>query len=129
MAKMPVAIGLSLCEQVVIEEKTRNVTLVNCFSVRTAKKFPTASIPFTVFALLTDGLGDVTLEVVIERLDTLDDVYRKSIRVRFPRSLATLRFIHRVRDCVFPISGEYQVKLLADGEFLAQRKIAVLPKA
>src|SRR6266542_1706349 len=122
MPKLPIAVGLSLCEQVVIEEKTRNVTLVNSFTERAAKQFPSEPIPFVVFALLTDGFGEVTLEVAVERLDTLEDVYRKSFRARFTEPLRASRFNYRVRDCRFPVPGDYQVTLLADGEFLAQRR-------
>jgi hypothetical protein len=34
MAQRPIAIGLQVCEQVIYEEETRNVTLVNCFRQR-----------------------------------------------------------------------------------------------
>ena len=123
MAKLPVAIGLSLCEQVVIEDKTHNVTLVNCFTERTVEQFPTDPIPFVAFALLTDGHGEVTLDVAVERLDTMEDVYRKSVRRRFSDPLRAVSCIFRVRLCSFPGPGPYQVTLLAGGEFLAQRRI------
>ena len=45
MAKVPIAISLSLCEQVVVEERTHNVTLVNCFMRRTLDHFPSRT-PF-----------------------------------------------------------------------------------
>lgn len=34
MKHYPIAIGLVLCEQIIVEEGTKNVTPVNCFSVR-----------------------------------------------------------------------------------------------
>ena len=127
MAKLPVAVGLSLCEQVVIEEKTHNVTLVNCFTARTAARFPSEPIPFVAYALLTDGLGEITLEVVIQRLDTLDVVHRRSATARFTDPLQTMRCRIRLRSS-FPIPGHYQVTLLANGAFLAQRKMQILAK-
>ena len=57
MTQKPVAIGMLTCEQVIIEEKTRNVTPVNCFSERTVTRFPSETFPFIVFAPLTDGAG------------------------------------------------------------------------
>jgi hypothetical protein len=128
MAKLPIAIGLSLCEQVVIEEKTHNATLVNCFGHRLAVKLPSDPIPFTVFALLTDGLGSVRLEVVVDRLDTAEEVYRRAFNAQFPAALATMQFIFHVRDCSFPVAGGYQVTLLADGQFVAQRKLKIRKK-
>jgi hypothetical protein len=128
MAKRPIAIGLSLCEQVVIEENTRNITQVNCFTERTADRFPSDPIPFVAFALLTDGEGEITMEVRVERLDTLDLVYRKSATARFTNPLQTIRCCIRLRSCSFPVPGQYQVTLLANGEFVAQRKIEILGK-
>jgi hypothetical protein len=128
MNQCPTAIGLSLCEQVIIEDKTHNVTLVNCFTERTAEKFPSEPIPFVAFANLTDGLGEGMLEIVVQRLDTLDVVCRKSMRVRFTSPGNTMRLTVRIRDCCFPIPGHYQVSVLADGEFVAQRKMAVWEK-
>jgi hypothetical protein len=43
-----------VCEQVIIEEKTRNVTPVNCFSRRKYGSFPSEMTPFSVF-LHADG--------------------------------------------------------------------------
>jgi hypothetical protein len=43
MTQRPVAVGLLLCEQVIIEEGTRNVTPVNCFSPRAVERFPRGS--------------------------------------------------------------------------------------
>src|SRR5438128_570692 len=112
MAKLPVAIGLSLCEHVVIEDKTHNVTLVNCFSRRTLDHFPSAT-PFTVFALLTGGFGEVPLDVVVQGLDALDEIYRISLPARFASPLRTLRCIVRIVDCSFPEPGHYVVSLHA----------------
>jgi hypothetical protein len=76
MKQRPIAVGVLLCEQVIVEEGTHNVTLVNSFTHRKVTSFP-ATFPFIVFASLTDGLGDGFLEVVIERLDSLEELYRK----------------------------------------------------
>ena len=127
MAKLPVAVGLSLCEQVVIEDKTHNMTLVNCFSHRTLDNFPSET-PFTVFALLTGGFGEMPLDVVVQELDDFDEIYRISLPARFASPLRTLRCTGRVRDCSFPQPGHYLVSLLAGGEIVAQRKLQLLLK-
>jgi hypothetical protein len=127
MAKLPTAIGLSLCEQVIIEEKTHNVTLVNCFLYRILDHFPSRT-PFIVFAHLTGGFGEVPLDVVVEGLDELDEIYRISLTARFADPLETFRCTVRVRDCEFPEPGQYVVSLRAGGEIVAERKIQLLLK-
>ena len=59
MSKRPVAVGLLLCEQIIVEEGTRTVTPVNCFTQRLAAAFPWIAPPFTVVAWLTNGAGEV----------------------------------------------------------------------
>jgi hypothetical protein len=127
MKQRPVVIGLMLCEQVIVEENTRNITPVNCFNHRTFDSFPSEKNPFIVFALLTDGSGEMRLEVVIQRLDTLDEIYRSQL-VRFPNPLQDLRCTIRIRDCSFPVAGHYQVVLFFDNEMTAQRKFVVLKR-
>ena len=78
MAHIPVARGLAVCEQVIVEEGTRNVKLVNCFTTRVVPAFPVEAQPFVVLAFLADGFGEITMEVVVQRLDTLGIVDRAS---------------------------------------------------
>src|SRR5438046_2751611 len=125
MIQRPVVIGLTLCETVIIDADTRNVTLVNCFSHRQVPGVPSGPVPFVVFALLTDGIGEGPLTVRIRRLDTLDVVYRQEQTVRFPDPLAESRFRFRVRSCRFPVTGMYEVQLHADGEMLAHRRLQI----
>jgi hypothetical protein len=125
MSQRPMVLGLLVCDQVVIEEGTRNVTLVNCFTRLKAAKFPTEPKRFVVFAALTDGLGDIQLDVLIERLDTLEEIYRESRRVEFTNRLQEVRYVFRVTDCSFPVAGAYEISLTADGESLAAHKFRV----
>ena len=82
MKQRPLAIGLLLCEQIIIEEKTRNVTLVNCFTLRTVEQIPYA-LSFVAYAVLTDGAGEIPLEVRILALI----IWRRSINEPYPISL------------------------------------------
>lgn len=128
MNQLPSALGLFLCEQVIVEEKTRNVTVVNCFSHRVVQNFPSEPMPFVAFALLTDGLGKMPLEIIIERLDTMEEINRLEFMAQFPDPLQTLRFVARIRRCSFPVAGQFQVSLLANHELLAQRKMTIYGK-
>jgi hypothetical protein len=128
MKQTPVSIGLFLCEQVIIEEKTGNVTPVNCFTRRKVSGFPSEPVPFVVFALLTDGLGEMPLEVSLERLDTMEELFRTVLPYRFVNPLREVRFILRVRGYSFPVPGHYQLSLFAENELLAHRKLVMLPE-
>lgn len=112
-------VGLLLCENVIVEEKTRNATLVNTFIRREQKAFPTPPQEFMVFALLTDGLGVMTLSLVIARLDTLEELIAIPKKVEFPNPINDYRLRIRLPQVVFPEPGRYQITLLANGEWVA----------
>jgi hypothetical protein len=123
MSQIPTVIGLLLCEQIVIEERTHNVTLVNCFTRYKLDRFPSDRERFAVFAALTDGLGDIELKLVIQRLETEAEVYRASRTLRFADRLQEVRYLFRVTNCSFPAAGPYDFILFADGSELARHRI------
>lgn len=125
MSQRPIAVGLLLCENVIVEEGTRSVTPVNCFTRRTVEQFPCEPLSFVVLAFLTDGSGDISLEVTIERLDTLEEVYAATRPLHFASPLNEVRCTVRVKECSFPVEGHYQVTLYADREPLAQRRLLI----
>ena len=128
MTQRPVAIGLLVCEQIVIEEKTRNVTLVNGFTHRMVEQFPSEPFPFVVYAILTDGMGDIAVEARITRLDNLEVVYRRFGSFRFTDPLKEIPCVVRIRDCSFPVSGYYDIVLLTNDEMVAQRRLLITEK-
>jgi hypothetical protein len=128
MIQRPNAVGLLLCQQVIIEEKTRNRTLVNNFSRLEVKDFPASVPPFSVIATLTDGIGDMTLSLVVTRLDTLEEVYNRDVRTRFDNPLQELRLQFRVTQCTFPVPGRYQFALLADGEDVTECVLTIIAR-
>jgi len=122
MKQRPIAIGLFVCDQVIVEEHTKNMTPVNCFTRRAVSQFPSVPISFAVFAGLTDGIGETAFEFVIYSLDDLEEIYFLTWSFRFADPRQQFRFVMRVRDCSFPSPGKYQATLSADGEELAQQR-------
>jgi hypothetical protein len=127
MSQRPVARGLVICEKAIIEEGTRNVTLVSCFNRFRIRQFPSGPRSFAVYTVLTDGQGQLTLDLVVSRLDNGDEIYQQSRVLGFPVPLDEVRYLTRVNDCSFPVAGAYAVTLQADGEFIAQARIEVAP--
>jgi hypothetical protein len=128
MAKAPIAVALFACEQVIFENRTLNCTPVNCFSRRTVEQIPSDPLSFVVLAFLTNGAGEVPLQLVIERLDTLGEVYHREARAEFSDPLEEYRCVFRVRDCIFPVEGVYHIQLLAGGELIAQRGLVIMTR-
>ena len=124
MNHVPVAIGLVLCEQVIVDVASRNVTPVNCF-----RKFGLNEIPgtasFSIVAWLADGLGEMPVQIIVRGMNSKDEVFRMERLMRFDDPLKDMRFTARIRDCPIPAAGYYEVVLSADGEFVAHRKFQV----
>ena len=119
MKHIPVAVSLLLCEQVIIEEQSRNVTPINCFSRRDVERIPSSALPFTVFGLLTDGSGVISFSLIISRLVDLVDIYQRSFSAQFAHPLQIVRLMLRIQDCSFASAGQYQVTLFAEREVVA----------
>jgi hypothetical protein len=99
MVKLPNAVGLVLCEQIVIEENTHNVTLVNAFNRLRCRAFPSLPQRFVMYTMLTDGLGNATMSVKLARLDTLEEIYEHDWPMGFDDPMRNVRLV-RLRGIV-----------------------------
>jgi Family of unknown function (DUF6941) len=125
MQRRPTVVGLKVCETAIVQEKTRNVTLVNCFRKLSYAAFPAQASPFTVCAVLTDGLGTAELTLTIKSLVDLDVVWVHSWRAKFKDPLKELWFLMPVNNCVIGQPGAYQVGLAIDEDLAAQTIVRV----
>jgi hypothetical protein len=65
---------------VIVEEGTRNASIISRFSRQSVEVFPSPPQTFAVFAVLAGGRGATTLTLAVSRPDAWDDVYRRSWR-------------------------------------------------
>ena len=127
MFPVPVAVGLAVCERVIVEEGTRNVSLISTFSRLRVTEFPAHPLPFCVFATLLDGDGNAAVSLEIAHAETGEAVYAVEQPVSFPNRLTEVRVLFRVNRCQFPSPGTYQLSLFVDGDWVAQRRLSVHP--
>lgn len=126
MPEKPIVRGLYLCEQVIVEERTRNTSLINCFTRRLVDSFPSMPIRFVVYAVFANGQGNIPITIEFVDLETAATVYSRVIPVAFPDPLQEVRFIFRVVDLVIEQAGRFEVNLIIDGESVAQTRFHVL---
>ncbi len=87
MVPLPTVLGLIVCEKVIIEQGTRNVSLVTCFNGLVVERVPTPPCTFAVYSTLTDGQGRGTIALVISSLET----HAEKLRLRrLARAVETL---------------------------------------
>jgi hypothetical protein len=125
MVPIPQALGLTLCDRVIIEQVTKNPTLVGIFLTRRVEGFPSEPVAFSAFVPLTDGSGTGTIELVAVRLETEEQIYSQQGEVTFPHRFAVINAHFRVSKIRFPAPGSYSFILVVDGDLIAQRRVEV----
>ena len=120
-----IALGLTLCEKVIVEERTRNTMIVSTFTKLFADEFPYQPERFALSAVLTGGQGERTVDLMITRLDIDEETYALRKQLRFPGRLEEIRVVFHMRNCSFPAPGHYDATLFVDGDPVARRKFSV----
>ncbi len=120
-----IALGLTLCEKVIVEERTRNITYVSTVTKLFADEFPSPPERIALAAVLTGGQGEGTVDLVITGLDTDDETYSLQRQLRFLGRLEEVRVVFHIRNCLFPAPGYYDATLFVDGDPVARRKFSI----
>lgn len=125
MVPPPSVIGLWICEQVIIDSKTNNPSLISVYTGRAYASFPTEAIPFSIFCSLTDASGSAILRLAVEHLESGSEVFAHDYSVEFPSRLAVVNLHVRLKTLRFPMPGTYAFDLFSQGKSLAQRRLRV----
>ena len=125
MVPDPIVVGLTLCEQVIVDRQTRRPSAINLFSKLSVPTFPSGTQGFSVMTALTGGSGDGTLELFAVSLKSGERIYSQSASISFPDRVAVVKVSFRVRTLVFPEAGWYDFYLQVDGHTVAQRRFQV----
>src|SRR4051794_1231891 len=99
MIPTPLSIGLTLCNSIIIEEGTRNLTLVGSFQGFRADEFPFTPSPFYAVTALVGGHGEGELELAVTHLESDDELFAIHRRLSFPDRLIPVRVSYRLRNC------------------------------
>jgi hypothetical protein len=125
MIPPPIALSLTLCEHLSVEEGTKNVSLAGTFTRRYGQAFPFVPLPFYVFATLTGAQGEGEITLTVTALETDEEVASLTRRVAFPDRFAEGRVSFRLNNCAFPAPGVYMFTLAVDGDWVAHRRLQV----
>ena len=125
MVPTPLSIGLTLCHSTIIEEGTKNLTLVGSFLGFRSANFPFTPAPFSVVSLLVGGHGEGEVDLAVTRLETDEEVFALHRRLSFRDRLTEVQVVFRLGNCELPEPGAYLMTLLMDGEWVAQRRFQV----
>jgi hypothetical protein len=125
MIKLPRVIGLTLCKRLGIDTTSGEFSLVGIFQALTFSAWPSPAYPFTAYALLYDGAGEGTIELVVNRPETEADIYFYKRWIAFPGMGLPVHLEIPVRKCVFPAPGRYSLILRFDKSELTRRHLDI----
>jgi hypothetical protein len=125
MLPPPIALGLSLCDYVIVEEGTKKVSLIGTFTGIVVDHFPAVPQLFSVFSALIDGLGNATMKIAITNQETSEEIYARERQIHFPSRLTEVFIHYRIGQCRFASPGLYQATLFVDNDWVAQRQFRV----
>ena len=125
MSSPPVAVGLYLCDYVIVEERTRKTSLIGGFTGLAVPRFPAIAKPFCVCAFLTDGLGSGTMKLSVTHLETDQEVAALEGPIEFHDRMAEMRALYRLEQFSVAAPGWYEFTLFVDGGWVAHRRIRV----
>src|SRR6266404_4497262 len=129
MTPKPVAVGLLLCDRVIVDKDTISPSAIGIFTGLAVEHFPSDSQRFSVLAMLTDAQGDGQGKLVVYRLDDRwlrqEENYATEHTIRFPDRFALVNFNLRVRTIRFPAAGSYEFVFFVDGDDVAHRRVRV----
>jgi hypothetical protein len=128
MVRPPLVLGLTLCEDVVVDPVTKNVSVIRAFTGLGVEAIPGLAKPFFAFATLTAGQGEAIFRLDVHLdLGSLDAelVHRVKGKLHFQDPLQTVHWVVKLNRCHFPAAGEYLFTLWVDGVWMAQRRLRV----
>jgi hypothetical protein len=121
----PSALGLFLCDQVILDHETLKPSLIGIFTIINGSRFPVTHGPFEVFSVLTDGQGQVVLELILTCLTTDKRILSRKLLGEFLTPLHTLNVRFRLGAITLPNPGTYLFELHADGEPVCHHRFLV----
>ena len=130
MDPRPSALGLTLCDRIIVDHFTGQPSLFSIFTGLQVDEFPTQPTRFSACVMLTGGVGGGIMELRAIQLATGDQIYARRGRVNFPDRSDIVSVFLRMQSIAFPAPGFYLFQLLIDDELIegAQRRIRVYRK-
>jgi len=124
--RLPDVFGLILCNRLDVNPQVGQTSLQGIFQALSFSTFPSPTRPFTAYAALFDGEGEGTMELVIARLETEQDIHHYSRWVTLPGRGLVMNLEIPIESCVFPAPGRYVLVLRFDKSPVAYRFLEII---
>lgn len=126
MNRLPDVVGLILCESLDVDVETGVTSLVGIFNSRHFWDFPSPVDQFTVFATLHAGVGEGTMQIVVSRLETEQDIDIYTQWLSFPERGLFVTLEVQLKKLVFAAPGRYSLTLRFNEQYITHRYLEII---
>jgi hypothetical protein len=123
----PTAVAMVICDMVVRDEQTKNVSLIGLFNAVTGPKVPLRHDRMYVFVSLTNCHGDYECRLQCKSPDE-EVVFEATGKISLNDPLAVADLNLELRGLVFKVPGNYIFEFYCAGELLTMRRFSVIIK-
>lgn len=125
--QVPYALAMVIADQIYIDPATGKRSILGCFSAIHSHSFPAIYPVISVMMQLTDGRGKVPLRFRLVDADEENVIFESDImELPFADSRAIMDIAFVVQNAVFPVPGEYRLQLLANDEYVMERRLILI---
>ena len=125
--RAPTLVAILVCDTIIRDELTHNVSLIGIFNTIHAANFPCVHQRMHVFVSLTDGRGACEGRLCVVARETEGLVAEATGRIEFPpdaRAVVDMNF--ELRQVPFEKTGQYSVDFYVEGELIGSRPFSVM---
>lgn len=120
----PVLLSIIICDQVIIDSITRNVSIIAAFETISAQKYPARHPRLALFCQLTNGRGKTKITLRLVDVQQEDEImFEQTVEQEFKDVRQIANFAFNIGGIVFPHPGEYRFQIYAGTELLGERRI------
>ena len=119
----PILLSMSLCDQVIRDQQTHKLSLINLFNELRAKHFPCTHPRLYVYVCLTNGRGNCEGTLALVDIDANRTIARLSGPITFRSPLQVVEMSFELNALAFPRAGTYRFEFLCDNEPVGARDL------
>lgn len=122
----PVVKAFLVCDTVIHEAETNKKSCIGIFHQINADRFPCRHGQLSIYANITDALGEYVFRLTLTSLMDGREVGAGSTpSLSIPDRLQTAELAFRLQNIAFPEPGKYEFTLFANDQLVAQKEVTV----
>jgi hypothetical protein len=123
----PYPLAILLCDQIIVDERSKKKTLVGVFDTVYAKQFPATHRRLSVYVRLTDAEGQYQLRMDYVQIKTDKLLGHAEIpAVSLPDRLKTHELVMEFPPIKIPEAGDYEFRLWANNRYIGRARFTAI---